>query len=110
MDPLQGVFGIIVNPQNAGIIAIAAAVMTFTIRILPPKMRNHGWTARLLPVMSVPLCMAIVWIPGLQAVDGMGAGDKLALGAALGCGLSWGYKVVKQTFLGKDERIVKKAV
>ena len=106
MDPIKGLFDIIVAPENAGIIGIAAAVMTVAVRALPPKMRSSGWTARVLPVLPVPLCMSIVWIPGLQACEGLGAGDKLALGAVLGCGLAWGYKVLMQTILGRDERIV----
>lgn len=109
MDPLVGIFEIIASPQNAGIIAIAAAIMTVLMRIMPPRMRMRGWTARALPVLPVLLCMGIVWIPGLQAAAGLGAGDKLALGAALGCGLAWGFKVVRQTILGHDDRIKPRA-
>jgi hypothetical protein len=107
MDPVKNLFDIIVAPENAGIIAIAAAAMTVIVRILPSEMRESGWVARALPVLPVPLCMGIVWIPGLQAVEGLGMGDTLALAAALGCGLSWGFKVLMQSILGKDERIAK---
>lgn len=105
MDPTTGIFDIVMNPRNVGVIAIAAAVVTFVYRALPPRLRRHGWTARVLPVLPVPLCMGIVWIPGLDATAGLGIGDTLALGAALGCGLAWGYKVLMQSILGKDERI-----
>ena len=108
MDPIKGMFDIIVAPENAGVIAIAAAIMTFVVRVTPPKYRNKGWFARVLPVLPVPLCMAIVFIPGLQVAAELGTGDRLALGGALGCGLAWGFKVLRQTILGKDERIATK--
>jgi hypothetical protein len=105
MDPTAGILEIVMDPRNVGVIAIAAAVITFTYRVLPPRIRTSGWVARVLPVLPVPLCMAIVWIPGLEVTAELGAGDRLALGAALGCGLAWGYKVLRQSIMGRDERI-----
>lgn len=105
MDPTVGLFETVMDPRNAGVLAIAFGVLTFVVRVVPAKVRESGWFARAIPVLPVPLCMAIVWIPGLQVTAALGIGDRLALGAALGTGLAWGWKTVRQSILGQDERI-----
>lgn len=107
MDATAGIFAAIADPKNAAVLAIALAVMTVLIKLAPPGLDENSLYVRLLPVYPVPLCMGIVWIPGLSATAALTTGDKIALGAALGIGLAWSFKVWRQTVLGKDERIEK---
>jgi len=97
----------LIAPENAAILAIGFAVMTVLIKVAPPGLGEHNLFVRLLPVLPVPICMGLVWIPGLQAVANMGIGDKLSVGAAIGCGMVFTYKIWSQTIRGKDERIDK---
>jgi hypothetical protein len=105
MDPTAGILEIFAQKENVYVIGLVLAVMTVVVRVLPPKLRNHGWTARVLPVLPVMLAVGFVWIPGLSVAQELGFGDRLALGAIIGVVLAWGFKVYKQTIMGRDERI-----
>lgn len=77
--------------------AIIAAVQAVWTQLAKQRL----WV-RLLPVLPIAACSAMVWTSGL--VEG-GAAEKCLLGIVLGsvCGHAW--KITKQTLLGNDKRI-----
>ena len=75
-----------------------------------PKFFARPLVVRIIPLLSMPLCIGLLWIPGLKAgVMVTGVGDRIMLGCILSWGLSWGYKAVRQGILKKDERIKPKS-
>lgn len=105
MDPTAGIFATLADPTNAAVLALAFAVIFAVVRFVPPKVMGSEWAVRTLPVLPIPICMAVVWIPGLSASSALACGDRLALGAALGCALMATHKIWMQTVLGHDKRI-----
>ena len=84
------------------LIAVAVWVAISTAqRIVPSLAQNARWV-RLLPVLPILGCSALVWLPGL--VDGSPA-QKVLLGIVLGSACGHLHKLVRQTILGNDKRI-----
>lgn len=75
-------------------------------KVFPRTGDSSGW-ARFQPLAPLVLCLAAVWIPGLQPAE-MGSGTRIMLALCLGFGVGHVHKIVRQTGFGDDERIERK--
>jgi hypothetical protein len=70
-------------------------------RVFPDLTENPTW-ARLLPIIPLIFCSAVVWVPG--AVEGKPL-TRIMLGLVLGAMAAHGHKILKQSIFGNDRRI-----
>ena len=73
-----------------------------------PKVKATAFYARLEPLLPIILASAAVWVPG-AVEDTMTIASRIFLGVVLGFLAAHGNKVFRQTALGRDRRIRKKA-
>lgn len=84
------------------LIMCAVAAIILTVQAVWPRLAKQRLWVRLLPVLPIAGCSAMVWVSGL--VQGSAA-EKFALGIVLGSLCGHAYKIAKQTLLGNDKRI-----
>lgn len=94
---------IFMRPEN---LLLMFAVWAFigTAKKALPDIAASAVFARIAPVLPLALCVAAMWMPGVQQAS-LGVGEKVLLGCVLGFAVGHLHKLTKQTFLGNDERI-----
>lgn len=91
----------LLQPEHMLIMLAVWAVLGLVRRIWPALDNNPIWV-RLLPLIPVLACSAIVWLPYL--VEGS-PGHKALLGIVLGSFCGHAHKIVSQGIFGNDKRI-----
>jgi hypothetical protein len=86
-------------------VAVAIYSIMLTVKKAAPGLVQHHLWARFEPIAPLAIACGMVWIPGLGAAAGLGAGDRIMLGLNIGALAAYGHKLLKQSFLGDDERI-----
>lgn len=89
---------------NLLIVAAVWSLIQVTSRILPSVI-DHPITARLMPLVPIAMCSAAVWLPGSVEGDPSIA-TRIYLGIVLGAMVGHAHKILRQTALGHDDRIV----
>ncbi len=93
----------VLEPANFAVVVGVWVIIT-TLHKMIPELKGRGWWARLQPVLPLVLATAAMWMPGVAQAS-MTFGDKVLLGLLLGFAVGHVHKMVKQTGMGKDERI-----
>jgi len=106
MDPTTNpLMTTILQPQNVAVV-LATAVVIYSFQRAFPAFFAKPAVVRVLPLVSMPICIGLLWIPGLAAgAQVTGVGDRVMLGIILSWGLTWAFKVVRQTGMKKDKRL-----
>lgn len=91
----------LLRTEHLLIMVAAWVTISTTHRIFPRLASNTVWV-RLLPLVPIAFCSAVVWLPGL--VEGPPA-QRVLLGIVLGSFSGQAYKVLRQTLFGNDKRI-----
>jgi len=95
---LNALSKILLTPQNLGIMVASWTIIAVSRRMFPSLFKKPIMI-RLLPVLPILLCMALLWLPGLRPA-GVEWGWMLILGILLGWGTGHLHKILKQTVLG----------
>jgi hypothetical protein len=93
------------TPANLGILIASGGILA-AIRQSFPAIDQHRWWARIQPVAPLMLCVGLIFIPGASDIPRWGG--KLVLGLAIGAFSTVGYKTIRQSLFGHDERITDK--
>lgn len=102
---VQTLIDMILKPENISVMTACWVVMA-AIKRAAPELSRAGWWARLQPVLPLFLCIAAMWIPGIEQ-ESLGAGDRVILGIMLGGATGHAHKLFGQTFLRRDKRLKK---
>ncbi len=86
-------------------VAVAIYTIMLTVKRTMPKLVQHHLWARFEPIAPLVIACGMVWIPGLGVAAALGIGDRIMLGLNIGALAAYGHKLLKQSFLGDDERI-----
>lgn len=91
--------------ENAASLVSIWFLLTLVAK-LAPNVRNHPWYARVETVLPFALGVAAAFIPGwIDGLEEAVVGEKIKHGITLGGLAMGGFKIWRQTILGKDERI-----
>lgn len=90
---------ILLTPQNLGIMIAAWFLIALPKRMFPEFFATPIMK-RLLPLMPMLLCMALIWLPGLRPKN-VEWGWMLILGILLGWGVGHLHKVIGRSILGQ---------
>ena len=96
---------LIFRPENLALVVGVWSIISGMAKAFPKLAKRRVW-ARVQPLLAPALCIAaMLWLPGLKAAEGLSIGDRIVLGLVLGFAVGQVHKLIKQTWLGKDERI-----
>lgn len=97
---IEALSNLLLTKENLAVMVAAWTILSVSRKMFP-KLYQKPIMARLLPVLPMALCMAMLWLPGIRPV-GVDWGWMLILGIVLGWGVGALHKVLKQTVLGQD--------
>lgn len=100
---IEALSNLLLTKENLAVMVAAWTILSVAKRVLPGLFQKSVM-ARLLPLLPMLLCMAMVWLPGIRP-EGVDWGWLLVLGVVLGWGVGNLHKVLKQTVLGQDALI-----
>jgi hypothetical protein len=85
------------------LLVVSVWVALATFKAMFKRAAKSRLYARIAPLLPVLLCSAGVWIPGVA--DDHTIGTRIMLGVILGAITANSHKILKQSIIGKDERI-----
>jgi hypothetical protein len=90
------------NPENLAVVT-GVSIVLLTLTRAVPELVAASWWARLQPLISLLICTAALWLPGVADAR-MSIGDRVLLGLLLGLLTGRVYEILGRMIVGRHRR------